>query len=42
VQVVEYRDIQFTKDAAVLEGMGLAGLGKSESALDELRRKGLR
>jgi catechol 2,3-dioxygenase-like lactoylglutathione lyase family enzyme len=42
VQVVEYGDIQFTKDAAVLEGIGLAGLAKSESALDELRRKGLR
>jgi lactoylglutathione lyase len=42
VQVVEYADIQFTKDAAVLEGIGLGGLGKSESALDELHRKGLR
>lgn len=42
VQVVEYGEIQFTKDRAVLEGMGLGGLGKSESALDELRRKGKR
>ena len=42
IQVVEYGAIQFTKDAAVLDGMGLSGLGKSESALDELRRKGLR
>ena len=41
VQVVEYGDIQFTKDAAVLEGMGLAGLGKSEAALAEMREKGL-
>jgi hypothetical protein len=40
--VVEYADVQFTKDAAVLEGIGLGGLGKSESALEELRRKGLR
>ena len=42
VQVVEYGDIQFTKDPAVLEGMGLGGLGKSEGALDELRRKRIR
>ena len=42
VQVVEYGDIQFTKDPAVLEGMGLGGLGKSEGALDELRRKHIR
>ena len=42
MQVVEYGDIQFTKDPAVLEGMGLGGLGKSEGALDELRRKRLR
>jgi len=42
VQVVAYGDIQFTKDAAVLEGMRLGGLGKSTAALEELRRKGLR
>jgi lactoylglutathione lyase len=41
VQVVDYGDLQFTKDAAVLEGMGLAGLGKSESARRELAEKGL-
>jgi len=41
VQVVEYGDIQFTKDPAVLEGMVLAGLGKSEAALAEMREKGL-
>lgn len=40
-QVVEYRDIQFTKTPRVLEGMGLAGLEKSERALRELRDKGL-
>jgi lactoylglutathione lyase len=40
-QVVEYRDVQFTKTERVLEGMGLAGLGKSERALRELREKGL-
>jgi predicted enzyme related to lactoylglutathione lyase len=40
-QVVEYRDVQFTKVPEVLRGMGLDGLGKSESALRELRDKGL-
>ena len=42
VQVVDYSEIQFTKDPAVLEGMGLEGLEKTDSALDELERKGLR
>jgi catechol 2,3-dioxygenase-like lactoylglutathione lyase family enzyme len=40
-QVVDYRDIQFTKTPRILEGMGLAWLGKSEGALQELRDKGL-
>src|SRR5262245_49377413 len=40
-QVVDYRDIQFTKAPRILEGMGLAGLQKSEGALAELRDKGL-
>jgi lactoylglutathione lyase len=40
VQVVDYRDIQFTKPPAVLEGMGLS-LEKRASALAELRDKGL-
>jgi len=41
LQVVDYRDIQFTKAPQVLAGMGLAGLEKRESALAELREKGL-
>jgi lactoylglutathione lyase len=41
VQVVDYREIQFTKADHVLRGMGLDGLEKNEQALDELRRKGL-
>ena len=41
VQVVDYRDIQFTKDPAVLRGMELDGLEKSESAKRELREKRL-
>ena len=40
-QVVEYRDIQFTKSPGVLEGMGLGELTKSKKALEELRKKGL-
>ncbi len=41
VQVVDYREIQFTKTAAVLHGMGLDTLDKSERALAEIRDKGL-
>ena len=41
VEVVQYSDVQFTKAPQVLEGMDLAGLGKSEDALKELREKGL-
>ncbi len=40
-QVVDYRDVQFTKTDRVLDGMGLDGLEKSERALTELRAKGL-
>jgi lactoylglutathione lyase len=40
-QIVDYRDIQFTKTPEVLEGMGLDGLDKSDAAVEELRRKGL-
>jgi lactoylglutathione lyase len=40
VQVVDYRDIQFTKAPPVLRGMGLE-LEKSDRALSELRDKGL-
>jgi catechol 2,3-dioxygenase-like lactoylglutathione lyase family enzyme len=41
VEVVQYSEIQFTKAPQVLGGMGLEGLGKSESAKQELREKGL-
>jgi catechol 2,3-dioxygenase-like lactoylglutathione lyase family enzyme len=41
VEVVQYSEVQFTKAPAVLGGMGLEGLGKSEAALGELRDKGL-
>jgi catechol 2,3-dioxygenase-like lactoylglutathione lyase family enzyme len=41
LQIVDYRDIQFTKAPSVLGGMGLSELEKREAALDELRDKGL-
>ena len=41
IQVVDYRDIQFTKAPSVLRAMRLDGLDKSASAQQELRDKGL-
>jgi lactoylglutathione lyase len=41
IEIVEYADVQFTKDATVLAGMGAAALEKSDEALRELREKGL-
>ncbi len=40
-QVVDYREVQFTKSPRVLEGMGLEELEKSDKAIAELRAKGL-
>ena len=40
VQVVDYREVQFTKTDRVLRGMGLS-LEKTDRALAELREKGL-
>jgi catechol 2,3-dioxygenase-like lactoylglutathione lyase family enzyme len=40
-QLVDYREIQFTKTPRVLAGMGLDGIEKSEHALEELRAKDL-
>jgi lactoylglutathione lyase len=42
IQVVEYRDIQFTKATEVLDAMTLGHLDKSEAALQELADKGVR
>jgi lactoylglutathione lyase len=42
VEVVQYADVQFTKEPGVLAAMGLEGLEKSTRALEELREKGLR
>jgi lactoylglutathione lyase len=41
VQVVDYREIQFTKAENVLRGMGLDELEKTDKARAELRAKGL-
>ena len=41
VQVVDYRDIQFTKAPAILSAMDLEQLRKTEAAQRELRDRGL-
>jgi lactoylglutathione lyase len=41
LEIVDYRDVQFTKSGEVLRDMGLDGLHKSASAREELRAKGL-
>jgi lactoylglutathione lyase len=41
VEVVQYDEIQFSKTDAVLGGMGLGELEKTEAARAELREKGL-
>jgi lactoylglutathione lyase len=41
VQVVDYREIQFTKTPPVLRAMGIERLQKTDAAREELRRKGV-
>jgi lactoylglutathione lyase len=41
IEIVDYRDVQFTKAPSVLEGMGVGELRKTDAALEELRSKGL-
>src|SRR5262245_5020376 len=41
VEVVDYREIQFTKAENVARGMGIERLEKTEKAREELRSKGL-
>lgn len=41
VQVVDYRDIQFSKTPAVLRALHLDTLGKTEAAQQEIRERGL-
>ena len=41
IQVVDYREIQFTKAPPVVRAMGIDRLRKTDAAREELRRKGL-
>lgn len=41
LEIVDYRDVQFSKTPSVLQAMGLDGVRKNEGALDELRAKGI-
>ncbi len=41
IQIVEYANIQFSKTADVLRGMGLDGLEKTPEAIQELAKKGM-
>ncbi|HEX3316902.1 MAG TPA: VOC family protein [Solirubrobacteraceae bacterium] len=41
VEVVDYRDVQFTKTPGVLRALDIDELRKTDAALDELRGKGI-
>jgi catechol 2,3-dioxygenase-like lactoylglutathione lyase family enzyme len=41
IEIVGYDNVQFTKAAHVLDGMGLSHLSKSEKAIKELADKGM-
>jgi hypothetical protein len=41
LQIVDYREVQFTKAPEILAAMGLSGLEKTDAARAELRAKGL-
>ncbi len=41
VEIIAYKDIQFTKAPNVLRGMGLDHLTKTQKALDELAERGM-
>lgn len=41
VEVVDYRDVQFTKSPGALRKLGLEGLEKSPAAVAEMRERGL-
>jgi lactoylglutathione lyase len=41
IEIVDYRDVQFTKTPAVLRALGVEGIAKSERASKELSAKGL-
>lgn len=41
IEVVSYKDIQFTKATHILRGMGIEELTKSSEAIEELKGKGM-
>ena len=41
IEIVSYDDVQFTKAANILKGMGLTPLEKTASAIEELKKKGM-
>jgi hypothetical protein len=41
IEIVDYRDVQFTKTPAVLRALGVEDIAKSERAQKELAAKGL-
>ena len=41
IEIVDYRDVQFTKTPEVLRALGVEGIGKSERASKERAAKGL-
>jgi hypothetical protein len=41
IQVVDYREVQFTKAPEVLAAMGLSDVAKTPEAIEELREKGI-
>ena len=41
IEIVDYRDIQFTKAPAILAALAPEGLEKTAAAREELERKGL-
>lgn len=41
IEIVPYDDVQFTKAANILKGMGVTPLEKTASAIAELKKKGM-
>ncbi len=41
IEIVPYDDVQFTKAANILKGMGVGELAKTANAIDELKKKGM-
>lgn len=41
IEIVSYDDVQFTKAANILQGMGVTPLEKTANAIEELKKKGM-